>query len=157
MATGGTAEACKLPCLRILAEAEKGFRDRRLPLTPDFAEYVDQTPCADRTNEWFKVAQLGLRLDTVSKIVSAIGKKAGVIVSREQGKFASAHDLRRAFGNCWAPRVMPVVLQQLMRHESIDTTMKYYVAQDASEIAAALRSSADAVDDGCARTRNRAE
>lgn len=134
----------KYPCLRILAEAEKGFRDRQLPLTPDFADYIDQTPHIDRTGKVFSVAQLGLRLDTVSKIVSQIGEKAGVFVSREQEKFASAHDLRRAFGNRWASKVMPAVLQHLMRHESIETTMKYYVAQGANEIAASLWKSTDA-------------
>jgi len=128
----------KYTCLRIVAEVEKGFRDRHLPLTPDFAEYLEQTPCADRTGKVFKVAQLNLRLDTVSKIVSAIGENAGVLVNREQEKFASAHDLRRAFGNRWASRVMPAVLQQLMRHESIETTMKYYVSQNAHDIAHGL-------------------
>lgn len=60
------------------------------------------------------------------------------MVNREQNKFASAHDLRRAFGNRWAAKVMPVVLQQLMRHESIETTLKYYVEQDAEALGAEL-------------------
>ena len=50
-------------------------------------------------------------------------------------KFASAHDLRRAFGFRWAMRVMPAVLKDLMRHEDIGTTMKYYVGQDADAMA----------------------
>jgi hypothetical protein len=37
------------------------------------------------------------------------------------------HDLRRAFGERWASLVMPAHLQQLMRHESIATTLRYYV------------------------------
>ncbi len=45
-------------------------------------------------------------------------------------KYASAHDLRRSFGTRWASRVKPTTLQLLMRHESIETTLKYYVAQD---------------------------
>jgi integrase len=44
-------------------------------------------------------------------------------------KYASAHDFRRAFGDRWALRVMPPVLMQLMRHESIETTMRYYVGR----------------------------
>ena len=49
----------------------------------------------------------------VGPIISAIGKSAGVVVDeRTKGKetvkkFASAHDLRRAFGQRWASRVMP--------------------------------------------------
>jgi len=58
-----------------------------------------------------------------------------VLDTTKQGKpytkFASAHDFRRAFGSRWATRVMPAVLQQLMRHESIDTTLRYYVGLDA--------------------------
>lgn len=53
-------------------------------------------------------------------------------------KFASAHDLRRSFGHRWALRVQPIVLQQLMRHESIETTMTYYVTQDAEAVADVL-------------------
>jgi integrase len=53
-------------------------------------------------------------------------------------KYASAHDLRRAFGLRWAARVMPAMLQQLMRHESVETTMRYYVGRDADAVADAL-------------------
>ena len=76
-------------------------------------------------------------LDTTSKIISRIGKKAGVKVAEtDKGpKYASAHDLRRSFGFRWAMRVMPAVLQQLMRHASIETTMKYYVGKNAEATA----------------------
>lgn len=50
-------------------------------------------------------------------------------------KYASAHDLRRSFGTRWAGKVKPVTLQLLMRHESVETTMKYYVDQDADDMA----------------------
>jgi len=53
-------------------------------------------------------------------------------------KYASAHDLRRAFGLRWSSCVMPAVLQELMRHESIETTMRYYVGRDADEAAEVL-------------------
>jgi integrase len=46
-----------------------------------------------------------------------------------------AHDLRRRFGTRWARRVMPATLQLMMRHKSIETTMKYYVGQDADDVA----------------------
>ena len=51
------------------------------------------------------------------------------------GKFVSAHDLRRAFGTRWAKRVMTAVLTRLMRHASIQTTMVYYVDLDAADVA----------------------
>jgi integrase len=53
-------------------------------------------------------------------------------------KYASAHDLRRAFGLRWAARVMPQILMQLMRHEDISTTMKYYVGKEAEATADTL-------------------
>jgi hypothetical protein len=66
--------------------------------------------------------------------VSKIGKAAGVVVNKPTAKFASAHDLRRAFGTRWAPRVKPATLQLLMRHSTIETTLRYYVAQDAADV-----------------------
>lgn len=60
-------------------------------------------------------------------MVDRIGARAGVIVNAVDGKTASAHDLRRTFGSRWARRVMPAVLQKLMRHANVQTTMQYYV------------------------------
>lgn len=57
-----------------------------------------------------------------------------MIVNKADKKSASAHDLRRAFGNRWASRVKPATLQLLMRHSSIETTLLYYVAQDADDV-----------------------
>ncbi len=79
-----------------------------------------------------------------SSVISAIGKKAKVKVdSRAKGgkpivKFASAHDLRRSFGARWSSCVMPQVLMELMRHESIDTTLKFYVGRNAETTADVL-------------------
>jgi integrase len=107
-------------------------------MTPDFADWLLQTPLDRRIGKVFGVAALGLRLDKVSKVVSEIGKRAGVVVNREQGKFASAHDFRRAFGTRWASRLKPADLQQLMRHVSITTTLGYYVLVDADTLAQRL-------------------
>src|SRR5690606_24298380 len=77
-------------------------------------------------------------------ILSSIGEAAGVVVAQSeenQGakkKHASAHDLRRSFGTRWAARVMPAQLKELMRHTSIDTTMRYYVQTEATELASAV-------------------
>ena len=60
-------------------------------------------------------------------------------------KYASAHDLRRSFGDRWAKRVMPAVLQKLMRHESIETSMGFYVDLDTDELAEDLYLSHDGV------------
>ena len=58
--------------------------------------------------------------------------------------WASAHDLRRAFGHRWARRVMPMVLKELMRHKTVLTTEKYYVGLKAQETAKHLREAVSA-------------
>jgi len=79
------------------------------------------------------------RADRVSKVVTAIGKEAGVVVDvdpqSQKTKCATVHDLRRSFGERWAGRLLP---QQLMRHESIETTLRYYVGQAANRVAEVL-------------------
>lgn len=150
----------KYPRFRICAEAEKGNQDRLLPMTPDFARWLLQTPEADRDGRVFTVNGLGtgrpLTDKRVTRIITRIGKAAGVVVDRRTKKFretengktrlverevvkyASAHDLRRAFATRWARKVRPTTLQKLMRHAFLETTMRYYVEIDADEIAAEL-------------------
>lgn len=47
----------------------------------------------------------------------------------------SHSDLRRGFGTRWVSRVKPATLKLLMRHADVTTTMRYYVTQDAAEVA----------------------
>ncbi len=135
------------PMLRIDAEHEKGNRSRLLPLAPEFCGFLGRTPPARRRGRVFHLPHpktgRALASDEVSRIVCTIGRLAGIKVNsklrydkaakqrKETPKFASAHDLRRSFGARWSVRVMPRVLMELMRHESIDTTMKYYVGRNA--------------------------
>ena len=128
------------PRFRIEGEAQKSGRDELLPMTPDFGEWLLATfPEGDRHGRVFKLncVKTGVPLlhHRVGQVVSAIGKRAGVVVSKADGKYASAHDLRRSFGTRWAKRVMPAVLQRLMRHAEISTTMGYYVDLDADAMA----------------------
>ena len=53
-------------------------------------------------------------------------------------KYATSHDLRRSFGERWATRIMPPDLMILMRHESIETTMRFYVGRNAQNTAKTL-------------------
>jgi integrase len=137
----------KFPMLHIPAELEKGHQDRLHPIAPEFAEFLLATPEADRTGRVFapmskRDDRPPLLADRVGILASQIGKAANVKVSTDpktgKVKFASIHDLRRSFGERWAPRVMPQVLMELMRHESIETTLKYYVGRNAETTAAAL-------------------
>lgn len=131
----------RYPMLRIPAELEKGHKDRLLPMAPEFARLLEAVPQSQRTGPVFKLDRIDGKAgrpstDRVSKIVTRVGARAGVKVDSK--KTASAHDLRRAFGERWAARLMPAQLMELMRHESIDTTLAYYVGRNAEKTAAIL-------------------
>ena len=147
----------KYPRLRLLAEGHKAHRDQLLPITPDFAEFLLETPESQRRGLVFGIhsgtTPRPLSTQRAGRYISAIGEKAGVVtnpdslrqrVDKATGEIrsvagcATAHDLRRSFGTRWSQRVMPRVLMQLMRHTSIETTMKYYVETDADNVAAEL-------------------
>lgn len=134
----------KRPMLIIPAELDKGGKDRLLPIAPEFAEFLLATLAPERRGPVFQLKRRRERypgtmhLEHVSDVIVRIGKKAGVKVNADTGKCASAHDLRRAFGQRWAARVMPQILMQLMRHADISTTMKYYVGREAQATADVL-------------------
>ena len=132
----------KRPRLRIYAEAEKGHRNRLLPITPDFAEFLLKTAEAERKGKVFRLdgtfTKRPITPGRVSRVISKIGEKAKVVVNKADGKYASAHDFRRAFGTRWAMKVKPMLLQKLMRHNSIETTMRYYVELDVDDMAEEL-------------------
>ncbi len=151
----------KYPMLRIPAHLEKGNKDRLLPVAPEFAEFLRAVPEDQRIGPVFKPLprrDITERITSqhVGRVITLIGEKAGVVVDRttkqveetvdgktrmvekEVVKYASAHDLRRSFGERWAARVMPQVLMQMMRHEDIATTMKYYVGRNAENTARVL-------------------
>lgn len=135
------------PMFRIRSHAEKGRKDRLLPMTPDFAALLAETSDLDRLGvvfplipPWADEATM-MRDDSVSKLIRRIGKKAGVKVwSGRNGKvkFASAHDLRRSFGFRWSQRVPAATLMLLMRHTSITTTMEFYIGHQAEAAADAI-------------------
>lgn len=131
----------KYPMLRIQAHAQKSRRFELLPITSDFAGFLKEIPEQDRHGFVFNPRPFRTPFDQrplpdwVGKIISRIGEKAKVKVG--ENKTASAHDLRRAFGARWAIHVMPAVLQALMRHRSISTTMQFYVGKNAEAMAEA--------------------
>ena len=141
------------PMLWIPENWDKSRRESLTPLTPDC---VDWLRCvADQTgyvaNFMSRRGHRYNRVDSVGKVIAAIGQAAGVVAGRtDRGdpRYASAHDLRRSFGTRWAPKVQAAVLQRLMRHKSIQTTMTYYVDVDAQQIADQIWSAEkrDAVD-----------
>tara|TARA_R110002167_G_scaffold89368_1_gene241189 strand:+ start:13799 stop:15049 length:1251 start_codon:yes stop_codon:yes gene_type:complete len=143
----------EFPMLRIRAEAEKGNKDRMLPMTPEFAEFLEDVPEDERTGPVFnpranKQYRDRMLPSSVSKIVADIGEKANVVVGdkgnmdkvtgERKFRFASAHDLRRAFGMRWSKRVREFELKELMRHESIATTQEFYIEENTQDTARSI-------------------
>lgn len=96
----------RFPMFRIDADAEKGNRDRILPMAPEFAELLADVPASERFGPVFRLPKRRqasiLRGEWVSKQLTAFGRAAGVVVDAKSGKCASAHDFRRSFGERWA-------------------------------------------------------
>ena len=146
-----------LPVLRIPASMQKNDTNEEIPILPGLAEVLLETPEDKRTDWVFNPLSLQLRLgrkvrhkrpdaDWVGKVISRIGKKAGVVVeegdeeAEKPPKYASAHDLRRSCAeNLHNANVPPMLICRVMRHSSWETTRKHYVAGDVQQAAKTLR------------------
>jgi integrase len=142
------------PMFHIPGECEKGNQDRILPVAPEFAIWLKSLPESSRRGYVFNPKPQNkdkgrLGSQAIGRVIVDVGKTAGVVVDWKAAKddaedqepkavFASAHDLRRSFGERWASRLMPKELMELMRHKSIDTTMRFYVGQNADKTASIL-------------------
>lgn len=118
--------------LSIPGELEKGHTDRLLPAAPEFAEVLAEVPKKQREGPVF---DLKGSWRWIGRRISKIGEAAGIVVNEKTDKYASAHDLRRSFGDRWAPRVKETMLMKMMRHDSIETTLRYYARLDAEALA----------------------
>ena len=113
-------------------------------MAPECGELLQSIPESERQgfvfNPILPVKGTRSKAVTVIKRISRTGELSGIKVSEKRGvvKFASAHDLRRAYGFRWSQRVMPNVLQQMMRHSNIETTMQFFVGRNAETAAEAL-------------------
>lgn len=148
------------PVFMIPPNREKNRKGGMCPMAPEFAELLQAIPDSRRSGFVFDPRRLAppfdvrMSLTSVSRIISEIGEAAQVVVSSKEGqvKYASAHDLRRAFGSRWSLKVNETVLCQLMRHESIQTTKQFYAGDNAKAAAlAAWRTKTDTFTDtsGC--------
>ena len=133
------------PVLRIPAEMEKGNQDRLYPVATEFSQMILAVPEPDRRGPFFTVLTkqgkpYSRSRHTVGKIIAELGRRAGIVtnVSHKSGdkQCATAHDLRRSFGERWTKRVEAPFLQKMMRHSSIATTLRYYASRDAIDAAA---------------------
>ncbi len=128
---------------RIQQEADKGFEARTFPIAPQFVEMLLSIPEDQRTGYVFNpLSKEGTRHngEVISRLITRLGREAEIRVggTDDKPKFASAHDFRRSFGTRWASKATPAILQQMMRHAEISTTMGFYVTQNAETMADAI-------------------
>lgn len=105
-----------------------------LPVMPDFQKFLE--PFEKKGS----VFGISVSSDQASRVISAIGEAAGIIVSSDSHcgggpKYASAHDLRRTFAARWAEILPEAILATLMRHKSADTTRKHYAKINSDRLA----------------------
>ena len=131
-------DAGRYPRFVMRADGQKARRDEIVPMAPDCAEWLARIPEERRVGRAFPLlTRRGTpftKVRKVSAIIAEIGQASGVVVN-DEGKHVTAHDLRRSFGTRWAKLLKPAALKRLMRHTSIETTMRYYVGGDADDIA----------------------
>lgn len=124
--------------LNIPAKMQKSRKAQEAPTTPAFAKLLEAMP---NRKGWIfnplarrqRRGQGRLSAEQVGRIISLIGTEAKVKVN-EGGKPASAHDLRRSFGQRMADAGLPPRdLQAIMRHASFTTTESYYLRDRAQD------------------------
>jgi integrase len=103
--------------IRIPAAYNKSDADQWLPLHPQLADIL-----GPRHKERGRLFVLSVSPREVSRKFSRLAKKAGLRIT--------LHDLRRSFGSRYAGVVPAPVLQRLMRHADIKTTLAYYTDVD---------------------------
>jgi integrase len=145
----------KLPELKIPATMQKNDTEESIPLLPSLEHLLLETPKAQRFGWVFNPMSLQTKLgrrvrhqrpnaEWVSKIISRIGAKAGVIVQSAKGagkpKFASAHDLRRSCAERLATAGVPErEIAKILRHSDVATTRKFYAPGTVQQSAGIIR------------------
>jgi hypothetical protein len=125
-------ETDQAPWIVFPAGFVKAEEDQWVPLDPDLAEVLDSLPRHGR-----KVFRL--QEDRSGKLVGDVAVSNRVTeLARQAGVRLSMKSLRRGFGCRYAAKVPAQVLQRLMRHASIKTTMDYYANVDDAVMEAVL-------------------
>jgi integrase len=116
------------------AELVKGARDQWVPLDPELRAALLALPRDGKRVFRFVKERKGaggpLSLSALCNRVILLAKLAGVRLTMKS--------LRRGFACRYAARVPAQVLQKLMRHASIKTTLDYYANVDDAAMAAVL-------------------
>lgn len=136
----------KLPYLEIPSDQQKNDTEESIPMLPEFSDLLLEVPKDQRVGFVFDPAgppDRAGRADPgwVGKVIQRIGAAAGIVTYKVRGEdhFASAHDLRRS---C-AQRLVDAgvderVIQRVMRHQSFETTRRFYTMAKLQKDAATL-------------------
>ncbi len=129
-----------IPLLMIRAEGQqKKHVDQFQPITPEFWRLIE-VPAPQRRGFVFPLPGRSGGQMTVGRVIrtiSNIGRKAGVVTESTSSKCATSHDIgRRPFTVRMGRRLSQAELAEWMRHRSPQTTMQYYHAIKAEELAA---------------------
>jgi integrase len=113
------------------AEFVKADADQWVPLDPKLREALEALPRQGAKVFRFRGRQGNVLGDVaVSHLVGNLARQAGVRLSY--------HTLRKGFGCRYAGRVPAQVLQKLMRHANLKTTMDYYANVDDAVVEAVM-------------------
>jgi integrase len=105
------------------AEFAKADRDQWVPLDPSLREALESLPRhGPRVFRFLARDGHPIKQPALSLRVIGLAKRAGVKLTM--------HTLRKGFGCRYAGKVPAQVLQKLMRHANIKTTMDYYANVD---------------------------
>jgi integrase len=135
---------------------QKNAAEEAIPLLPWFEAVLQETSDDRRTGWVFEPMSLQTKVnrpirqqrptvDWVGKVISRIGKKAGVVVhpggeSGRPTKYASAHDLRRSCAERLLDAgVPPMTIARVLRHASWETTRRHYAPGDVQKDAGLLK------------------
>jgi integrase len=107
------------------AEFAKAVADQWIPLAPQLRQALEALPReGPRVFRFVNRRGVPILTASVSLRVIKLAKRAGVRLTM--------HSLRKGFGCRYAGKVPAQVLQKLMRHADIKTTMDYYANIDAA-------------------------
>jgi integrase len=116
------------------AEVVKGDEDQWVPLDPELWDALDALPRTAR-----KVFQFSAIDGRGGREVCDITVSARVVkLAQAAGVKLTMKSLRRGFGCHYAAKVPAQVLQKLMRHANIKTTMDFYANVDEAVMSAVL-------------------
>lgn len=129
----------KYPMIRMFAEGHKSRNDCYQPITPEFWALLSK-PGNLRVGYAFplKGHKQQMTRKAVIRVVSAIGRAAGVVTNSTNGKTATSHDIgRRAFITKLSTTMSMSQTQQWARHSDPRTTSEYYVRHEAESLSEA--------------------